>query len=161
MDFKWNACSTAVSTVTTRQERPARLKGHLTHLLPAQREIKFAVSRPRFLFTARQHTRNDLFIRHGAMINYECFAIIWKGARGPGGRGYFPPPIGDFDQSPIVPRYRRLSFSKLKCSVALSNANRIVFIGLGKLGNHPPCLPRHSVRVLLLLRPGETRETVL
>lgn len=64
------------------QERAARLKGHLTHLLPAQREIKFAVSRPRFLFTARQHNRNDLFICRGAMINYKRFTIIWKGTRG-------------------------------------------------------------------------------
>jgi len=60
------------------QERPAQLKGHLTHLLPAQREIKFAVSRPRFLFAVRQHNHNDLFICHSAMINYECFTIIWK-----------------------------------------------------------------------------------
>lgn len=64
------------------QERAVRLKGHLTHLLPAQREIKFAVSRPRFLFTARQHNRNDLFICRGAMINYKRFTIIWKGTRG-------------------------------------------------------------------------------
>lgn len=64
------------------QERPAQLKGHLTHLLLAQLEIKFAVSRPRFLFAARQHNRNDLFICRNSMINYECFTIIWKGARG-------------------------------------------------------------------------------
>lgn len=63
------------------QERPAQLKGHLTHLLPAQREIKFAVSRPRFLFAVRQHNHNDLFICHSAMINYECFTIIWKDIR--------------------------------------------------------------------------------
>lgn len=63
------------------QERPAQLKGHLTHLLPAQREIKFAVSRPRFLFAVRQHNPNDLFICHSAMINYECFTIIWKDIR--------------------------------------------------------------------------------
>lgn len=73
--------ATAVSTVTTIlpwtfARLDAQLKGHLTHLLSARREIKFAVSRPRFLLA---NTIVMIYSFAVAMINYECFTIIWKG----------------------------------------------------------------------------------
>lgn len=64
--------STAVSTVTTAAGRSARLKGHLAHLLLAQREIKFAVSRPRFLLATRaRYIAIMIYSFAVTMINYE------------------------------------------------------------------------------------------